>query len=202
MNRPSPSFEEVYGAFAPRIRRYLGRLAGEQDAPDLTQEVFARVNRALDAFRGESQLSTWVYRIATNVALDRLRKASVDAAGGPRVEEAPVADPAPLAEQEVVRREMGECVREFVEDLPPDYRSVIVMSEFEELTDRQIADVLGVSLEAVKIRLHRARARLRVALEAGCHTYRDERNELACYPADEAEVPDAPSPSPGPDPGR
>ena len=67
-------FEEVYAAFHTKIYRYLRRLVGEQDAEDLTQEVFAKVSRSITDFRGEAQLSTWIYRIALNTAITHLRK--------------------------------------------------------------------------------------------------------------------------------
>src|SRR5574342_262181 len=69
-------FPSVYEAFQPKILRYLTRLVGEAEAEDLTQEVMIKVSAALPNFRGESQLSTWIYRIATNATLDRLRSPS------------------------------------------------------------------------------------------------------------------------------
>lgn len=69
-------FQKIHETFRPKIHRYLTRLLGELEAEDLTQEVFVRVSRALPTFRGESQLSTWLYRIATNAAIDRLRSPS------------------------------------------------------------------------------------------------------------------------------
>ena len=176
-------FQRVYDEFQPRIRRYLARLAGPGEADDLSQETFARVSQALVGFRGEAALSTWIYRIATNVAFDRARSPGFQL-------QARTAEPAALAalgaaptiEQDIARREMSECVRDYVDQLPADYRTVVVLSELEELPDREIAEVLGISLEAAKIRLHRARARLRQMLEQGCDVSRDERNELTCEP--------------------
>ncbi len=69
-------FNEAYEKFQPKIARYLTRLVGEHGIDDLTQEVFVKVSLGLKNFRGESQLSTWIYRIATNAALDRLRSPS------------------------------------------------------------------------------------------------------------------------------
>jgi len=176
-------FQRVYDEFQPRIRRYLARLAGPGEADDLSQETFARVSQALAGFRGEAALSTWIYRIATNVAFDRARSPGFQL-------QARTAEPAALAalgaaptiEQDIASREMSECVRDYVDQLPADYRTVVVLSELEELPDREIAEVLGISLEAAKIRLHRARARLRQMLEQGCDVSRDERNELTCEP--------------------
>jgi len=176
-------FQRVYDELQPRIRRYLARLAGPGEADDLSQETFARVSQALAGFRGEAALSTWIYRIATNVAFDRARSPGFQL-------QARTAEPAALAalgaaptiEQDIASREMSECVRDYVDQLPADYRTVVVLSELEELPDREIAEVLGISLEAAKIRLHRARARLRQMLEQGCDVSRDERNELTCEP--------------------
>ena len=75
---------------------------------------------------------------------------------------------------------MNECIREFIDKLPEDYKSVTVLSELEELKNIEISEVLGISLDTVKIRLHRARAKLKKELEAGCIFKRDEENELVC----------------------
>ena len=75
---------------------------------------------------------------------------------------------------------MSECVREFVDRLPPDYRTIIVLKDFEGLTNREIAEVLEISLDSAKIRLHRARNQLKESLATGCDFYIDERSVLAC----------------------
>jgi RNA polymerase sigma-70 factor (ECF subfamily) len=72
----SDHFEEVYSEFQPKLYRYFVRLVGEREAEDLTQETMVKVNNALERFRGESSLSTWIYSIATNVARDRYRSAA------------------------------------------------------------------------------------------------------------------------------
>ena len=69
-------FQKIYDTFQPKILRYLKNLTGEDEAEDLTQEVFVKVSKALGNFRGESKFSTWIYRVATNTAIDRLRNPS------------------------------------------------------------------------------------------------------------------------------
>ena len=86
----------------------------------------------------------------------------------------------PSIETSLIRKEMNECIRDFIENLPESYRTVIVLSELEGLKNNEVAEVLGITVDTVKIRLHRARARLKRELDAGCNFYRDERNELAC----------------------
>jgi len=95
----------------------------------------------------------------------------------------PLADEPPLpVDQQLVRKQMNECIRQVVEQLPPDYRTVIALSEMEDLKNSEVADILGISLDAAKIRLHRARAALKKELEGKGDFYRDGRNEFACEP--------------------
>lgn len=184
------SFQKVHDIFRPKISRYLTRLVGKQDAEDLTQEVFMRVSRSLKDFRGESQISTWIYRIATNAALDRLRSPSfqqttqemlsIDPEGGEEDRYVLLRGNISPIDQQLIRKEMHKCIRNVIKKLPENYRTVIVLDELEELKSHEIAEILQVSLDTVKIRLHRARAKLKEELENFCSFYRDERNEFAC----------------------
>ncbi len=184
-------FGQLYAEFQPRIRRYLARLVGEPDAEDLTQMAFLKVSQALKDFRGDSAISTWIYRIATNVATDWMRGAAFRQVlqqvpadvffGAEPGDHAAWKDEAlPQADHMLVRQEMTRCIRQVVEELSEHDREVIVLSEFEGLTNAEIANILGVTLGTVKIRLHRARRRLRKTLDDGCTLYQDERQGLAC----------------------
>jgi RNA polymerase sigma-70 factor, ECF subfamily len=182
MIRDDLEFEQIHEDFRPKIQRYLIRLVGEPEAEDLTQEVFVKVSRALKNFRGESQLSTWLYRIATNTALDRIDSPSYqraiqtqlaqDAIGDDEVEledqDVWTGEKTPRLETEVMRQEMYECVWNRLEHLPANYRTVLLLSDMEGFTNSEMAEILGVSLDVVKIRLHRARARLRKDIERYC----------------------------------
>ena len=187
-------FQSIHDAFRPRILRYLIRLVGERDAEDLTQIVLLKVNQGLANFRGESSLSTWIYRIATNSALDKLRgsiaeqphrqnqEIGLQARGDNDSDDAKVPPDAqiPSVEATAIRAEMSACIREFIERLPETYKTVMVLGELEGFKNAEIAEILGVSLDAVKIRLHRAREKLRMDLENGCSFDRGDRAELAC----------------------
>jgi RNA polymerase sigma-70 factor (ECF subfamily) len=191
MYTAGPDFREVHDALRPRVLRYLARMAGEAEAEDLAQEVFAKVSRGLGDFRGDADLSTWVYRIATNTALDRLRRR-----GKPAESVDPsLVDAIVIAESDrnvwtdeirqtlegrVIRDEMNACIRDVINRLPENYRTVIILGDLEGFQDREIAEILGLSLRNAKVRLHRARAQLRQALEKACIFYRSEENELAC----------------------
>ncbi len=178
-------FHQIYAEFGPKILRYLARMVDDSEAEDLAQEVFVKVAHALPDFRGESQLSTWVYRIATNTALDRLRShAKAETVPLPE-DEAQVAcksawtgENEPAVESQVYRNEMNECIRGFVMGLPENYRMVLVLGEFEGLKNEQVAEILDLSLNTVKIRLHRARERLKAELAANCGPEWVEGNEF------------------------
>jgi RNA polymerase sigma-70 factor (ECF subfamily) len=185
MDANHPEFHDIYDQFHVRILRYMARMVDESEAEDLTQEVFAKVASSLASFRGESQLSTWLYRIATNAALDRLR-------GLPKAPNVQLAEEAedipdqnlwtgenePAVESQVYRNEMNDCIRGFIARLPENYRMVLLLGEFEGLKNDQIADILDLTLDTVKIRLHRARERLKAELAANCGPEWVEDNEF------------------------
>lgn len=183
-------FQNIYTMCNEKIRRYLARLVGETEAEDLTQEVFVKVSQGLKEFRGESKLSTWIYRIATNAALDHLRSRSlkettpevlsIDSESEEEDKYIPLQRKMSSIDQQLIQKEMNACIRNVIKKLPEDYRTVIVLSELEELRNHEIADILQVSLDTVKIRLHRARAKLRKELENLCSFYHNERNVLSC----------------------
>ncbi len=182
-----PQFPNLYEVFQPKILRYLTRLIGEAEAEDLTQEVLIKVNEALPDFQGKSQLSTWIYRIATNAALDRLRSpsykravqgCSADAEIDVEDRDALTGEKTPLVEPQIFRKEMSECVQGYIQRLPENYRVILILSEFEGLRDSEIAETLGITPGTVKIRLHRARERLKEDILAHCDSYWVEENEF------------------------
>jgi len=89
-------------------------------------------------------------------------------------------DGAPLHDTLLIRKDMSDCIRGLVNDLPENYRTVLLLADLEELTNAEIADVLGLSLPTVKIRLHRSRFQLKKSMDRACHLYRDRRNVLSC----------------------
>ncbi len=182
-------FKNIHSEYYQKIVKYLLRLVGQYEAEDVAQEVFEKVSQRLKSFKGESKLSTWLYRIATNTAIDRMRSPSFKRSSeSSNLEESmEVKDrnvwsghTKAFTDQTLIRKEMSECVREFIDKLPPDYKTVILLKELEGFKNREIADILQVSLDTVKIRLHRARALLKKELNDGCTFYHGEQNILAC----------------------
>ncbi len=154
-------------AFAALVRRHSGpvyrvalrMLGGPDDAEDVTQDVFLQVWRGLDQFRGDSSLSTWLYRVTTNRCLNRLQRTR-------RVEPLPdvVASSAPGPERIVEARSQLEELGHVILALSPQQRAVLVLREFEGCSYDQIAEILQVGLPAVKSRLHRARLSVLTAM--------------------------------------
>ncbi len=192
------SFEAVHAEYHAPILGYLRRLTRDVSlAEELAQETFLRVSRNLSGFRGDAKLTTWLYRIATRVYLDHRRKEAVRSTVPEELPPELLVVPAPgsaasggprLPDRLFEESEMGHCIREFVDRLPPDYRTAIVLRDLQGLTNPEIAEVLDCSLDTVKIRVHRARRQLRRLLGDNCDLdYEDDvvrcdRKQPGCDP--------------------
>jgi len=167
-------------AFAELVNRYerkIYRLAknitrNDEDAEDVLQDAFLKAYTHLDNFKGDSKFYTWIVRIAVNEALMRLRKRKTDRT-------VPLDEPVELGEETVQREiavwednpeqqysqeEWRRILDEAVESLKPDFRTVFVLRDIEELSTEETAETLGISVPAVKSRLLRARLALRETL--------------------------------------
>lgn len=136
----------------PVYRLALRMLGSEADAEDAAQEAFVQAWRSLARFRGDSAFATWMYRIVTNRCLNALA-ARRPVEGLADRHSAPDGDPSEIAE----RRARFQAVAGGIMTLPPDQRAALVLREFQGLSYEEVAGVLGVSLAAVKGRIHRAR---------------------------------------------
>lgn len=171
----APTPARIFEEYAPRVYHLVRRLLGNAaDAEDVTQDVFLQVVRKLPTFRGEAEFSTWLYRIAVNAALAYRRKRALRAAsplpellgdfredGHHRV---PVRRWMSQPNHLALDREAHQLIEAAITRLPEGYRDVYVLADVEELANDEIADMLGLSVAAVKSRLHRARLLMRKAL--------------------------------------
>jgi RNA polymerase sigma-70 factor (ECF subfamily) len=161
--RDEAAFEELVRAYGGRLLATAARILGnDEDARDATQDAFLSAFRSIDRFEGGSLTSTWLHRIVINAALMKLRSRRRKPEG--RIEDPPVEwkEPSDLL---IHRRETRQMVRECIERLPETYRTVLVLRDIEELDTDETAKLLGVSTNAVKTRLHRARQALRTLLD-------------------------------------
>lgn len=175
---PAVSFEEIVEKYHGKVFQLVYRYTGDyEESCDLTQDTFVRAFNAWGEFRGESQVYTWLYRIALNLCHNqqkrtqrryRMERWSLDAGpdddyeGRSAIE---VADERPLPLQLLEGDEMRQRLREALLELPDNYRTVIVLRDIEGLTYEEIARVTDSTLEAIKSRLFRARQTLRRVLE-------------------------------------
>jgi len=152
----------LYRAHAARVYTVVRRLAGDDAlAEDLAQDAWIRAFRKLHLFRGDASFGTWMYRLATNTALNRLRRR------GRRDEveqEAELTSPATDLDEAVINQRL---LAEALDRLPPGYRRVLVLHDLEGHTHEEIGELLGVAPGTSKSQLHKARARMRKLLEPG-----------------------------------
>lgn len=168
------SFDQLLHRHRTPLISFLFRMVHDQAlAEDLAQEVFLRVYQARDRYQPEARFTTWLYRIATNLALNALRDrketgfTAAEGTDSPPLESAAerIPDAKPTVEQVMIESDRVRLVQQAVESLPENQRAAVVLHKYQEVDYRQIAQILGVSETAVKSLLFRAYANLRGRLE-------------------------------------
>lgn len=170
------AFEELVRAYTARLVAVARRILGShEEAKDVVQETFLAAFQSLDRFRGEANLSTWLSRIAVNQCLMKLRsrrrkpEESIEdllptfLPDGHQVRESALWEVSIATEVE--RKEVFHLVRQAIDRLPASYRTVLLLRDIEELSTEEVAGMLGVTTNTIKVRLHRARQALRTLLE-------------------------------------
>ncbi len=176
-----PAFPEIARDLEQPLQRYLERYVGDHAvAEELRQETLVRMSQGLASFAGRSSVKTWAFAIASHVAADflrrperRMRIVELDEAAEP-------VDPDRAVDERVVLGEMNECIRQVIDSLPDTYRSALILHDLEGLTAEQTAEISDCSVATTKIRIHRARRRLKQALDAQCDFYRDADSVFRC----------------------
>lgn len=172
-------------AFDRLVEKYSGRayqiaygvLGSRQDAEEVSQDVFVRIHRALPKFRGDSQFTTWMYRIAMNLARNKYRwnksrgsqknlsiDAPIDGSDDPDAKKLDVVEQRMAPDQEVALDEFEQRAMDELKNLPELYREALMLRNVEELSYEEIADLLGCKLGTIKSRIARAREELRKRL--------------------------------------
>ena len=176
--RDESAFNELVVTYQRRVFALVFRMLGRRDeAEDLAQEVFVQVFKAIDQFRGESKLSTWIYRIAVNLCKNRTkylsrrhvgRQDDVDAlaeratfASAKGVSVGEVSRPDELVEG----MQLEVVVKRAIAQIDPDFRTVLVLRDVEDLSYEEIAAITGLPDGTVKSRIHRGRVQLRALVE-------------------------------------
>lgn len=189
------AFDAVYRDYYPHVHGFVFQMLQNTSlADELTQDAFVKALEAWRDYRGEAPVRIWLLRIARNTVLDYFRSPRSKARGLASLDEAIEVGREPSeqvtgrgvnersVEETARRREMSECVQRFVLDLPEILRTPLILHDLQGLKNREIAQVLGCSIEAAKMRLHRARARMKGMMEDNCELFRDEEDVLSCLP--------------------
>ena len=173
--RDERAFLELVQLYQARVYKLVLRMVGRPDeAEDMAQEVFVQVFKAVGTFRGDSKLSTWIYRIAVNLCKNRLK---VLARRRSEVEYEAAEERAELAasrgtqsdlsrpDQWVEGYQLEHIVERAILELDPDFREILVLRDVENLSYEELSLITGLTDGTVKSRLHRARAMLKAAVE-------------------------------------
>ena len=176
-----PSAERVAEELSEPLLRFLGRYAGNPAvADDLLQETLIRITRGLPTFAGRASLKTWAFSIATRVAADHFRQPAHRVQIVEVDESLELSDRDIAVDQRLVVDEMNACVRRVIDSLPDAYRAALILHDLEGLSAEQTAEISDCSLASAKIRIHRARLRLKEMLKEQCEFYRDPDSVFRC----------------------
>lgn len=181
ISAPPLSLDAALAEMAQPLLRYLERYVGDAAvASDLQQETLLKMARGFDRFAGRSSLKTWAFAIANRVAADyyraperQLRLVELDEAAELPSDEAAI-------DARLIEAEMNQCVRQVIDSLPASYRAALILHDLEGLSLDQTALICDCSLATAKIRIHRARNRLRQALNRQCAFYHDPQGVYRC----------------------
>lgn len=174
-----------------KLRPFIARrVRGEADVDDVVQDVFLRMQRGLAGLRDDERFGPWVYQVARSAIAEHQRAAQRHPLtdGTPPEEEAAVAED---DDDGAVERELASYVAPFVAMLPSPYREALTLTELEGLTQKDAAEMLGISVSGMKSRVQRGRQQLRKALEDCCHIALDARGRVvSCEPRADGRLPD------------
>jgi RNA polymerase sigma-70 factor (ECF subfamily) len=169
--------EKVWEEFHPRLKNFiLKRIPDEQSAEDLLQEVFLKIHARIETLRDEEKLQSWIYQIARNAITDYYREQRTTL----ELPESLLLPEEPLVGDDVVK-ELIPSIKAMVDSLPDEYRQALILTEYEGLTQRQLAEKLGLSYSGAKSRVQRAREKLKVMLLDCCHFEFDRLGKVIDY---------------------
>jgi RNA polymerase sigma-70 factor, ECF subfamily len=173
-----------------KLRPFVAKRVREADVDDVVQEVFLRIQRGLPSLREEQRFGPWIYQLARNAIVDHLRSSARHPPATTDTSEEPSHHP-DEEDDRAVEREVAVYVALFVSMLPSPYREALTLTEMEGLSQKEAAEMLGISLSAMKSRVQRGREKLRTALEDCCHIALDARRRVVgCEPRPDGKLPD------------
>ena len=174
----------IHDQYYHRVRKFiLASVKNESVADDLVQETFIKIQENLDSLRDPEKISSWIFRIAYHLCQDHFRILK-KSSSQEDIHDALVTLQDSSIQEELEQGEMSRCVQDKLSLLPEALRSVIIFSDIMDFSHQEIADILGLTVQNVKVRLHRARKKFKAILERECTFEVDERSVLVCEPVD------------------
>ncbi|MBI4670531.1 MAG: RNA polymerase sigma factor [Chloroflexi bacterium] len=175
------TIQDLARELAQPLLRYLERYVGDRAvAEDLWQETLVRMDKGLASFAGRSSIKTWAFAIASRVAADYFRAPERRTRIVELDEATELLDPEREIAERLVGDEMNQCVRQVIDSLPDTYRAALILHDLEGLSAEQTAEICECSVATAKIRIHRARQRLKAALQKQCEFYHDPESVFRC----------------------
>ncbi len=177
--------EDRWRELRGRLYAFVGRrVRSPEDAEDVVQDVFVRMQRNIDALSSADRLDAWAFRIARNVIVDHYRSSNrrgVTEEAAAKVADELATDPVADEPSNDARAEMARCIAPMVRGLPDDYRRAIELTELEGMTQAAAAERLGLSVPGAKSRVQRGRARLQAMLLHCCEIETDRRDRVISF---------------------
>jgi RNA polymerase sigma-70 factor (ECF subfamily) len=171
-----PDLEAIWDRFSRRLLSFIrSRTNDDMEADDILQEVFIRVHQHLCCLPQPEKLEPWIYQISRNLIVDHYRRRK-------ELVEVPESLPAePDLPEEEPETELALSLQEMIDQLPEPDRQALMMSEYQRISQKEMAEQLGLSFSGAKSRVQRAREKLRMLLLACCHFELDRRGRVMDY---------------------
>lgn len=176
MNQPHPTTEELFKSLNSRLKQFiLQRVADQSAADDILQNVFLKIHSHVGTLRDETKLESWIFQITRNAIADHYRTRFSSH------ETTEKKEPAEMPAEENLMEKFAVGVREMIGQLPDHYREALLLTEFEGISQQELADRLGISLSGAKSRVQRARQLLKDLLMQCCHIEFDRYGTVLDY---------------------
>ncbi len=172
---------DIHEKYYERVKRFiLSTVKDAWVADDLIQETFIKIKKNYGSLKDHSKLSSWIFRIAYNLCQDHFKKSHLtdelrEHISGVRILE------------KIEQQQMGQCIQDKVNRLPEKFKIPLILFDVEGFTHIEIAEILDLTVENAKVRLHRARKELKKILKDECSFERDERDVFVCLPKDDTQ---------------
>ena len=175
--------QEIYDQYNAKVKRFIKAMVKDDWAvDDLLQETFYKAGKNIGSLAEPDKVSSWLYKIAYNVCIDHFRLQKKETTHQQTILKKKKPGKEISILQKMEQQEMSLCVQKMIDLLPEQLRSVLVFYDVLEFRHREISEILSISVENSKVRLHRARKKMKSILKENCTFEKDDRNVLVCEP--------------------